>query len=80
MYYLYVLQSLNTGYFYKGITQDLDRRLKEHEHGQCQTTKHLRPFRLVHVETCQTRNEAIRLERYFKSGYGREIIKQIAVI
>ena len=37
----------------------------------------LHPLKLVHVELCETRLIARKLEKYFKSGFGREIITQI---
>lgn len=78
MYYLYVLKSLKTGNYYKGITNNYERRLKEHFSGESKTTKKMLPFRLVYLEDCRNRTEARKLEKFFKSGYGREIIKEMA--
>lgn len=80
MFYVYVLQSLKTGVFYKGLTDNIDRRLKEHESGKSPTTKRLLPVKLVYVEICDNRQAARELEKYFKSGFGREIIKEIAEV
>jgi len=76
MYYVYILKSLRKKVFYKGFTDDLDRRLCEHKNGLCQTTKNLIPFELVFVQICETRDEARNLEKYLKSGSGREIIRE----
>lgn len=70
MYYVYILQSLKTKELYKGFTINLDRRLKQHESGRVL-------LRLIHVEICPNRRMARELEKYFKSGYGREILKEI---
>jgi len=35
------------------------------------------PLDLIHVEICNTRSEARKLELFFKSGYGREVIEEI---
>ncbi|MEK7079650.1 MAG: GIY-YIG nuclease family protein [Patescibacteria group bacterium] len=78
MWYLYILKSINTGRFYKGLTGDLDERLKRHNAGRESATKTMLPLILIHVETCETRSEARKLEKFFKSGYGREVIKEIA--
>ena len=59
------------------MTDDLNDRLEKHSQGRESTTKDKRPFRLVHVELCNNRKEARKMEKYFKSGYGREIIKEI---
>lgn len=52
---------LKNGEFYKGQTRNINDRL----------------IKLLHVEICDNRIEARKLEKYFKSGYGREIIKEI---
>ena len=77
MYYVYILKSLNTGEFYKRLTADIEKRLKQHFSGQSKSTKYRLPLELVHVEICKTRLEARKTEKFFKSGYGREIINEI---
>ncbi|KKS32573.1 MAG: hypothetical protein UU93_C0006G0052 [Candidatus Amesbacteria bacterium GW2011_GWA2_42_12] len=77
MYFLYILKSLSRNIYYKGITNNIDRRLVEHLSGQSRSTKSLLPINLIHVEVCETRIKARELEKYFKSGAGREIIKEI---
>lgn len=76
MYFLYILK-LSNGEFYKGKTDNLIRRLKEHSNGRTQSIKKFLPFELVHVEIVNDLKAAVELERYFKSGVGREIIKQL---
>lgn len=80
MFYVYVLESLKTGEFYKGMTSDMDKRLVEHFSGRCKSTKSGLPVRVVHVEICNTRAEARKMEKYFKTGYGREIIRELSVL
>ena len=63
--------------FYKGLTNQIDRRLNEHFSGKSPTTKWQIPLELVHVEICESRSHARKLEKYFKSGYGREIIEEV---
>ena len=79
MYYVYVLRSLRSGKFYKGQTADIDDRLDRHFKGQSIATKSLLPLVLVFVQICESRSEAMILERYLKSGVGREFIKYIVV-
>ena len=78
MFFVYILRSLKTGEFYKGLTDNLDRRLSEHFNGESKSTKNRLPLELIHVEICTSREEARKIEKFFKSGYGREIIKEIA--
>ncbi len=77
MYYVYVLKSLKTGQCYKGLTNNLEKRLKEHQKGKNKSTRLQLPLKLVHVEICKNRIEARQLEKFFKSGFGREIITEI---
>jgi putative endonuclease len=77
VYYVYILRSLKTGEYYKGLTNNIDIRLEQHFQGKSATTKKMLPLKLVHVELLSLRSEARILEKYFKSGFGREIIKEI---
>jgi len=77
MYFVYILQGINLKHFYKGITNNIEKRILQHESGQHATTKRLIPFKLIHVECCDSRGQARELEIFFKSGYGREVLKQI---
>ena len=56
------------GTLYTGITNDLGRRMSEHETGQgAKYTKGRGPFQLVYNETCQGRGEASKREIEIKS-------------
>jgi len=77
MYYCYVLQSLKDSGLYIGITKDPKARLEEHNKGTTKSTKGRRPFRIVHVEIYKDRKEARAMEKYLKSGIGREVIKEL---
>ena len=77
MYFVYVLRSLRTGRSYVGFTTNLLQRLAQHNSGITKSTKNRGPWELVHQEVFQTRAEAMRRERYWKSGRGREELKPI---
>jgi putative endonuclease len=63
---VYILECADTS-LYTGITNDLDRRMAEHEAGKgAKYTKGRGPFRLVYRETCQSRAEASRRETAIK--------------
>ncbi len=78
MYYVYLLKSVKTGKIYKGLTGNIDRRFDEHQNGRVSSTKSILPLELIHVEICKDRKSARELEKYFKSGYGREIALELA--
>ena len=75
MYNVYILKSEIDGRLYKGITNDLRRRLKEHNSGKHKSTKGYKPWKLVYSEEVKDRMEAREREKYFKSGSGREFLK-----
>ncbi len=72
---VYVLRSRSNGWLYIGMTNDVDRRLREHNEGRNRSTKGKGPFLLVHTETFPTRVEARAREKKLKTGSGREWLK-----
>ena len=76
-FFVYVLRSDADGRQYVGSAQDLERRLALHNAGLYRYTKALLPWRLVYSELCVTRTEAVRRERYFKTGVGRGDLKNL---
>jgi len=77
MFFVYVIRSCYTGLYYTGSTSDLSARLHQHNDDQSQSTKHRGPWELVHHEEFLTRAEAVRREREFKTGKGREELKKL---
>jgi putative endonuclease len=64
---VYILRCAD-GTLYTGITNDLERRMAEHEAGQgAKYTKGRGPFELVYQEICQDRGVASRREIEIKS-------------
>lgn len=75
MYYSYVLYSLKSNRLYTGFTDDLKRRLQEHNKGEGGAyTKKNKPFVLIHYEAFLSKKDAQRQEKFYKSGYGREVL------
>ncbi|MCX6992106.1 MAG: GIY-YIG nuclease family protein [Kiritimatiellaeota bacterium] len=75
MFYFYILKSQRTGLLYKGHTQDIDARLKQHNAGKTRSTKNGIPWQLIYRESFATREEAIARERYCKSLEGGKELK-----
>lgn len=75
MYYTYVLRSLKNKRFYIGSTNNLERRLIEHNIGKSKYTRSAKPFKLVYFEKFDTRQEAVKRELFFKTGKGREYLR-----
>jgi putative endonuclease len=75
MFYTYVLLSEMDDKFYIGHTNDLESRIKKHLNGKVPSTENRRPLRLIYYEACLNKFDAIKREKYFKSGYGRRFLK-----
>ena len=78
MYYAYVLRSTKRNILYKGSTADLHTRLLQHNSGLVSFTSKFLPWELIYHEAFATRAEAMRREKFFKSGAGREWLKSVA--
>ncbi|WP_369431592.1 GIY-YIG nuclease family protein, partial [Rhodohalobacter sulfatireducens] len=48
MIYVYAIESKERNYIYVGMTNDLRRRISEHQNGYERTTKPYRPFKLIY--------------------------------
>ncbi len=75
MFYTYVLRSVRDGKLYIGFTEDLKNRLIFHNQGKVESTKNRRPLQLVYYEACNNKDKALKREKYFKTGFGRNFLK-----
>lgn len=81
MFYFYILKSRVDGEFYYGSTNDLKRRLKEHNQGLVRSTKSRKPFDVCYYEAFNTEELARSRESKVKSSRGTRLslIKRIGV-
>ncbi|PKL82715.1 MAG: endonuclease [Ignavibacteriae bacterium HGW-Ignavibacteriae-3] len=77
MFSVYAIRSRSRNYIYVGLTSNLEERLDRHNKGTNKTTSPYAPFDLIFVEECLDRITARKLEKYFKSGIGKEFLKNI---
>ena len=77
MFFVYAIKSESRNYIYVGLTDNLERRLSEHNNGRNRTTKPYKPFVLIHSEVFKTRVEARGREKYLKSGIGKDFLKSL---
>jgi putative endonuclease len=75
---LYVIGSLNKKFRYVGITNNLKRRLDQHNRGKNQSTKSYAPFKIIYTEEYNDYNEALVREKFLKSGVGRTFIDNLS--
>ncbi|PIQ84983.1 MAG: endonuclease [Candidatus Omnitrophica bacterium CG11_big_fil_rev_8_21_14_0_20_45_26] len=73
MFNVYVLKSLKSRKRYIGFTsKSPDKRLSEHNEGTSQWTKQHKPLQLLHLESFDSKKEALKREQFLKSGQGRK--------
>lgn len=76
MFYTYVLLSLKTKRLYIGFSSDLKQRVEEHNKGLVGTfTKNNKPYKLIFYEAFIAEKDARLQEKFYKSGYGREVLQ-----
>ena len=74
MYFTYVLQSEQDKQLYIGFTKDLKRRIAFHNDGKVRATVGRRPLTLIYYEACLNEVDAVKREKYLKTGYGRRYL------
>lgn len=72
MFYVYLIKSSKTGEIYIGLTNDLKRRIKEHNNQQSFSTKLGTPWHLVYFEAYKSEKDAALREKGLKQ-YGRAL-------
>ena len=75
MFYVYALESLKNKKLYFGYTEDLKKRLKEHNSGETFSTKPYIPWKVIYYEACIKKEDAIRREKYLKTTQGKKMLK-----
>jgi len=79
LFWVYILKSDSTGKLCMGHTSDLNKRIKRHNSNESgskrYTHKQTDPWKLIYSEKFATRSEAMKREKFLKSGKGREWIK-----
>lgn len=73
MFTVYVLKD-STGRYYKGLTDNLKRRLREHGSGHTITTSRMMDLKIVYTENYVNFDEARKRELYLKSATGRRFL------
>ena len=69
--FVYVLKSIE-GYRYIGMSENVMKRLEQHNNKMVHSTKHGTNWRIIHLEKYTTLSEAVRRERWLKTGVGRD--------
>ena len=80
-YVVYILQSESTGRYYIGYTDNMERRLRQHNDPGYQSTKTTKrfpgPWNVVYSEMFDSRSEAMIREKQLKSWKSRVRVAQL---
>jgi putative endonuclease len=66
MFFVYILKSKTDKKLYVGCTNDLRKRLKEHNLGLVESTKSRKPFYLIYYEAYISKEDAFTREHNLK--------------
>jgi len=77
MIFLYVIKSLNHNFRYVGITNNIKRRIRQHNIGYNISTRKYKPFKLLLTENFNNYKEAREREIFLKSGQGRKFLNTL---
>jgi len=79
MFFVYILKSERDKKNYIGHTDNLKRRLQQHNSGKVRSTKHRIPLKLIYIGNFVSREKAIEEEKFFKTHKGYNYLKKIGI-
>ena len=79
MFYLYILYSPSSDKYYVGYSNDVERRINEHNNSErtTYTSKH-RPWAISVIYSCgHLESDAVKIERFIKKQKSRKLVEQL---
>lgn len=70
MYKVYILKSFKNNKHYIGHSENLEKRLSEHNRGDVRSTKNGKPWSIIYIENYESKSEARKRELEIKSYKG----------
>ena len=80
MFYLYILINQNGLKTYTGVTDNLDRRIQEHNKGKVKSSEPYTPYELLHSECFVSLGEVMEREKFYKSTTGRRKLRNFVIL
>ena len=77
MFTVYILKSNKDDKRYVGFTDNLARRLYEHNSGKVKSTNYRKPLELIYTEEFDDKYDAMKREKFFKTPAGRDFLDSI---
>jgi putative endonuclease len=76
-YYVYFLQSSINNRYYIGTSDNVVKRLNQHNSGLSKSTAPYRPWKVIKIEKFDSIESAYQRERFIKKKKSRKIIEKI---
>ena len=67
MFYVYILQSDLDRTFYIGFSENLEKRVLQHNNGESAYTSRKIPWKLVYFEEFTLKSDALKREKFLKA-------------
>ena len=77
MYFVYIIQSINSKKFYIGYTSDLEKRLQNHNSGANRSTSRNKPWKIIYFEKFDDKKSAWQREQKIKKYKGGDAFKKL---
>ena len=77
MFYTYIIQSQKDFSYYIGHSSDIEKRIEYHNYGLSKYTSRKIPWKLVYIETFQTKKEANQREIFLKKQRNRSYYEKL---
>jgi len=77
MYYLYILLNKAKTKTYTGITDNVEKRLEDHNRGKVKSSRPYHPYKAIHTESFSTLSDARQKEKFYKSTTRRRRLKEM---
>ena len=77
MYFVYILKSLKVLRYYIGSSENVARRLSDHNSGKVKSTKAYKPWEVVYLEKFNIESDALKREKQIKSYKSGNAFKKL---
>ena len=77
MYFVYILKSLTVLRYYIGSSENVARRLSDHNSGKVKSTKAYQPWEVVYLEKFNIKSDALKREKQIKSYKSGNAFKKL---
>ena len=75
-YYVYIIESMTTGQWYIGFSENLDQRILDHQTNRSKYTRFKGPWKLIFKMIFENKTEALFFESYLKKSRNKGFIRR----